>query len=117
MYCQALVRSSKAAPAFIVISYVSCVYKRGRVWELGNGHTPVQLDGVCELLAEPGAPRGVWLDDDVALVGEDLGVPFLVPGIGPGVFGPAVDEEGEGVFLRWVEVLGVGEPSLELGWG
>ena len=75
------------------------MYKRERGWELGNGHTPVQLDGVCELLAEPGAPRWVWLDDDVALVGEDFGVPFLVPGIGPGVFRAAVDEEGEGVFL------------------
>lgn len=61
--------------------------------------TPVKLDRVCELLAEPGASCGVWLDDDVSLVSEDLGVPFQIPFIRPGVFGTAMDEEGEGVFL------------------
>ena len=81
---------------------------------MGRGNTPVILDSVGEFVAVPGRAGWVWRDDDVALVGEDLGVPAGAPGVVPGALGTTVDEVGEGVFLALVEAFGVDYPGVDL---
>src|SRR5580698_9433619 len=68
--------------------------------EVGVGFAaPVSVDSVHEGLAVAGAAARVDHDDDVAVGGEELGVPAVAPGIAPRALRATVDQEFYGVFL------------------
>ena len=76
---------------------------------------PVAADLVGERLAVAGRAVGVDHDDDVAVGGEEFGVPAVGPTVAPRALGSAVDEELDRVFLGGVEARGLEQEALDLG--
>ncbi len=77
---------------------------------------PVAVDAVDYGLAVAGAAAGIDHDDDVAVGGEELGVPAIGPGVAPCALRAAVDQEFDGVLFGGVEGGGLDEEALELGF-
>ena len=84
--------------------------------EVGEGlAAPVAVYAIDEGLAVAGGAARVDHDDDVAVGGEELGVPAVAPVVAPCALRAAVDEEFDRIFFGGVEAGGRDEEALELG--
>lgn len=77
-------------------------------------HTPVILNGVCQILSKAYTGRGIRRDDNVALVGEDLGIPPAAPAIAPDALGTTMNIKAERIGLGLVKSLRIDDPRLDL---
>src|SRR5262249_50737757 len=65
---------------------------------------PVAVDLVDKLLPVAGRAMEVDHDDDVAVGGEEFGIPSVGPVVSPRALWSAVNEELDGIFLVGIEV-------------
>src|SRR5690348_5325314 len=90
--------------------------------------SPISTNTASERLSIAGRPVKVDHHGDVAIGGKQIGIPTVGPGIIPGPFRAAVDEEFHRIFLTRIEVwrledeafhalaIGAAEPE-RLQWG
>ena len=76
---------------------------------------PVAVHAIHKRLPVPRRSAHVDHDDDIAIGGEELGVPAIRPGVAPGPLGTAVNQELHWVFLRSIKPRRADDESLNLG--